>query len=63
MEKQASKDPASPCVRNCALNNEDICQGCYRTLEEISLWSKANFEYKEETLLKCYHRKKAYTRQ
>ena len=27
-----------PCVRNCCLNNDDVCMGCGRTLEEITRW-------------------------
>ncbi|MGZ8185918.1 MAG: DUF1289 domain-containing protein [Methylobacter sp.] len=26
---------ASPCIRNCCLNNDDICLGCFRSLHEI----------------------------
>lgn len=29
----------SPCVRNCCLNEADICVGCFRSLDEITLWS------------------------
>lgn len=29
----------SPCIRNCCLNDEDICVGCYRSLAEITRWS------------------------
>jgi len=32
---------ASPCVRKCCLNEDDICLGCYRHLEEIKRWSAA----------------------
>ncbi len=28
----------SPCIRNCCLNNDDICLGCFRSLDEIVLW-------------------------
>lgn len=28
----------SPCVGICALNNDDLCVGCYRTGFEISGW-------------------------
>lgn len=32
---------ASPCVKVCVLlPDEDVCAGCYRTLEEIALWSQ-----------------------
>ncbi len=36
----------SPCVRNCCLNNNDICVGCYRSLAEITYWSQADDEAK-----------------
>jgi len=29
----------SPCINICELNNDDICSGCYRSLDEIALWS------------------------
>ncbi|MHB1237876.1 MAG: DUF1289 domain-containing protein [Gallionella sp.] len=31
----------SPCVRNCCLNDDDICLGCFRSLEEITRWGTA----------------------
>jgi predicted Fe-S protein YdhL (DUF1289 family) len=31
----------SPCVRNCCLNDEDICLGCGRSLGEITCWGSA----------------------
>ena len=31
----------SPCIRNCCLNNDDICLGCGRSLQEITQWSNA----------------------
>lgn len=34
------QDPlASPCVRNCCLDEANVCMGCGRTLEEIVRWS------------------------
>lgn len=32
---------ASPCVDNCCLNKEDICLGCFRSLDEILGWRAA----------------------
>ncbi|WP_449230177.1 DUF1289 domain-containing protein [Azospirillum doebereinerae] len=29
----------SPCVRHCTLNDEDVCLGCFRSLDEIKDWS------------------------
>lgn len=35
-------DVESPCVRNCCLNEQDVCMGCYRTIAEIIEWGQAN---------------------
>ena len=32
----------SPCVRNCCLNEQDICLGCFRSLDEIKLWGRSD---------------------
>lgn len=32
----------SPCVRNCCLNDDDVCLGCFRSLAEICAWSQAD---------------------
>jgi predicted Fe-S protein YdhL (DUF1289 family) len=29
----------SPCVRNCCLDDDDICLGCFRSVEEIKEWT------------------------
>ena len=31
----------SPCVRNCCLDEQDVCLGCGRSLDEIRVWSEA----------------------
>lgn len=28
----------SPCVRNCCLDEDDVCMGCFRTIDEIIHW-------------------------
>ena len=40
-----------PCTRNCCLNDEDICLGCFRSLEEIKFWGEA-VEQERITILK-----------
>ena len=30
-----------PCVRNCCLDDDDICLGCFRSFEEIKHWNEA----------------------
>ncbi len=32
----------SPCVRNCCLDDNDICMGCGRHLDEITGWQAAS---------------------
>ena len=31
--------PESPCVRLCVLDDNKVCVGCKRTIEEIVAWS------------------------
>jgi uncharacterized protein len=33
---------ASPCVRNCCLDDHDICLGCHRSVQEIIAWGGAD---------------------
>ncbi|WP_155517391.1 DUF1289 domain-containing protein, partial [Pseudomonas amygdali] len=34
------KPVRSPCVSICALDEQDICTGCQRTVNEITRWSR-----------------------
>ena len=36
----------SPCIRNCCLDENDVCCGCKRTLHEIVNWSQYSREEK-----------------
>lgn len=40
----------SPCVRNCCLDENDICLGCGRRLEEILHWQESSNAEKESIL-------------
>ena len=40
MSQREPSGVASPCVRNCCLNLDDICVGCGRSLQEIKDWSQ-----------------------
>jgi len=44
-QNNAGKIP-SPCVRNCCLDQEDICLGCGRHLDEITGWNAASEQEK-----------------
>lgn len=40
----------SPCVRSCCLDDQDICLGCGRTLDEIRRWSEMTESERQDTL-------------
>lgn len=52
-EENTNSQYASPCIRHCCLNADDICLGCYRALDEILDWSASDDEGKKEILRKC----------
>lgn len=41
---------ASPCIGVCVVNLNRICQGCFRTLDEIAGWSTASDVEKQRIL-------------
>ena len=47
----------SPCVRNCCLDNNDICVGCYRHLKEITSWQSYSEQEKKQVLTTCQQRR------
>jgi predicted Fe-S protein YdhL (DUF1289 family) len=57
MDEPESDSVASPCVRNCCLDGDDICMGCYRTLREICDWHSASTEEKRGILARCDERR------
>jgi predicted Fe-S protein YdhL (DUF1289 family) len=42
--------PASPCVRNCCLDDGDVCLGCGRHLAEILAWHQADADARRAIL-------------
>jgi predicted Fe-S protein YdhL (DUF1289 family) len=40
----------SPCMAVCALDEHDVCIGCYRTGEEITDWGEMDNTKKSEVL-------------
>jgi predicted Fe-S protein YdhL (DUF1289 family) len=55
--KKENKKELSPCVRNCCLDQNDICVGCYRHLSEIIGWRDKSETQKKEILACCNQRK------
>ncbi|MDX8400838.1 MAG: DUF1289 domain-containing protein [Gallionellaceae bacterium] len=50
----------SPCVRNCCLNEDDVCLGCFRSLEEITRWNEADEQERVSILNNTQQRREAY---
>lgn len=48
----------SPCIRQCCLNPDDVCVGCWRTLEEVMQWSAGTDDEKLLILNLVAERKK-----
>jgi predicted Fe-S protein YdhL (DUF1289 family) len=46
----------SPCISVCALDENDICVGCYRSGLEITDWVIMSEERKREVLRLCAQR-------
>lgn len=46
----------SPCVGICALDDNDICIGCFRSGMEISQWGRLSNEDKKHVLLEVERR-------
>jgi len=40
----------SPCMAVCALDENDVCIGCYRSGQEITDWGEMDNEAKREVL-------------
>jgi predicted Fe-S protein YdhL (DUF1289 family) len=50
----------SPCVRNCCLDDDDTCLGCFRSLEEIKEWGVADAHRRLVILGNARQRREAY---
>lgn len=53
---------ASPCVRQCCLNEQDMCVGCGRYLVEITGWLNFTDEEKMTVVLNAQQRLKQAAR-
>lgn len=47
----------SPCVKNCCLDEHDICLGCFRSLTEITQWALETEEVRQQFLKNIAERK------
>jgi len=47
----------SPCVRNCCLDEDDICVGCFRHVDEIVAWRSYSSQEKQQVITLCQQRR------
>ncbi len=47
----------SPCIKNCCLDENDICMGCFRSLDEILNWTKVDDTLRQQFLKNAQQRK------
>lgn len=57
----STDDSKSPCISICALDDADICMGCYRSAGEITDWFMSTSEQKQEVLRLARERRQAST--
>ncbi|MDH1732257.1 DUF1289 domain-containing protein [Pseudomonas chengduensis] len=53
------KPVRSPCVHVCALDEQDVCIGCQRTVAEITRWGRMDNAERREVLQLCLERARA----
>ena len=56
---EVERPVASPCVNICALDDDDVCTGCQRTVAEITRWSRMTNPERREVLVLCHERAKS----
>lgn len=57
-----TKSTDSPCVRNCCLDETDMCLGCFRLMDEITGWAYSSEAEKQAILDNAVQRKKIYNK-
>jgi predicted Fe-S protein YdhL (DUF1289 family) len=50
----------SPCLRNCCLNDDLTCLGCFRSLDEIKEWTVVDIHRRRVILQNAQQRRAAY---
>lgn len=56
MTEMTEPPVASPCMRNCCLDDQDICLGCFRSLAEIIAWGGASNAERRATVARAMQR-------
>jgi predicted Fe-S protein YdhL (DUF1289 family) len=58
MQKTPTDSLISPCIRHCQLDDDDVCIGCHRSLDEVKSWRLDGIDRRKEILVNCAIRKK-----
>ena len=53
---------ASPCIKNCCLNGDDMCVGCFRLMDEITHWAYCDETEQQAILDRAAQRKSLLTK-
>ena len=54
----SADEAPSPCINVCRMNPDTgMCEGCYRTLDEIAAWSAMSLEEKRAVLARLPERR------
>lgn len=54
---KSEAEVTSPCIRQCCLDNNEICVGCYRSLDEIVSWQAYSTQVKKQVIQLCETRR------
>lgn len=57
-EKKDVDKVESPCIGVCVLDINDICEGCFRKVEEIGRWSILSEDKKRDIVRSSWQRAK-----
>ena len=51
-------DVASPCTGVCVIGDDDLCEGCARTIDEIAGWGSASWAERRAMLVALPERRR-----
>ncbi len=60
MSKRHQSTVSNPCIRHCCLNEQDVCLGCFRSLNEITGWSQLDDEQRKGVMEKAKQRNETH---
>jgi predicted Fe-S protein YdhL (DUF1289 family) len=49
-ESDVTVDVKSPCISVCALDDDGVCIGCWRTVDEIASWTALDNDRRREVV-------------